>query len=102
MPAGGRRLEGRFLLGRARQREDYLPHGSGIGCSFRIPIRHFQVVAPDIFTRFQSTLSRDVVRRAFVRKKFRKHTPEQIVRELNKAREMKDSGSTTAQILRFL
>lgn len=32
-------------------------------------------------------------------KKFSKHTPEQIVRKLDKARELKDSGSTTAQIL---
>ena len=32
-------------------------------------------------------------------KKFSKHTPEQIVRKLDKAREMKESGSTTAQIL---
>lgn len=32
-------------------------------------------------------------------KKFSKHTPEQIVRKLEKARELKQSGSTTAQIL---
>lgn len=32
-------------------------------------------------------------------KKFSKHTPEQIVRKLNKARELRESGSTTAQIL---
>ncbi|USR79994.1 hypothetical protein [Arcanobacterium pinnipediorum] len=32
-------------------------------------------------------------------KKFSKHTPEQIVRKLDKARELKESGSTTAQIL---
>lgn len=31
-------------------------------------------------------------------KKFSKHTPEQIVRKLDKARELKESGSTTAQI----
>ena len=31
--------------------------------------------------------------------KFSKHTPEQIVRKLDKAREMKESGSSTAQIL---
>lgn len=35
-------------------------------------------------------------------KKFSKHTPEQIVRKLDKAREMKESGSTTAQILTLL
>ncbi|WP_367248514.1 hypothetical protein [Trueperella pyogenes] len=35
-------------------------------------------------------------------KKFSKHTPEQIVRKLDKAREMKESGSTTAQILTTL
>ena len=32
-------------------------------------------------------------------KKFSKHTPEQIVRKLDKARELKQGGSTTAQIL---
>lgn len=32
-------------------------------------------------------------------KKFSKHTPEQIVRKLDKARELKESGSSTAQIL---
>ena len=32
-------------------------------------------------------------------KKFSKHTPEQIVRKLDKARELKQTGSTTAQIL---
>ncbi len=32
-------------------------------------------------------------------KKLSKHTPEQIVRQLDKAREMKESGSTTAQVL---
>ena len=31
-------------------------------------------------------------------KKFSKHTPEQIVRKLEKARELKQGGSTTAQI----
>lgn len=31
--------------------------------------------------------------------KLSKHTPEQIVRKLDKAREMKESGSSTAQIL---
>ncbi|OWN43963.1 transposase [Corynebacterium diphtheriae bv. mitis] len=35
-------------------------------------------------------------------KKFSKHTPEQIVRKLDKARELKESGSTTAQILTTL
>lgn len=35
-------------------------------------------------------------------KKFTKHTPEQIVRKLDKAREMKEAGSTTAQILTAL
>ena len=32
-------------------------------------------------------------------RKFSKHTPEQIVRKLDKARELRESGSTTAQIL---
>ena len=32
-------------------------------------------------------------------KKFSKHTPEQIVRKLDKSRELRESGSTTAQIL---
>ncbi|OFS65993.1 transposase [Trueperella sp. HMSC08H06] len=32
-------------------------------------------------------------------KKFSKHTPEQIFRKLDKARELRESGSTTAQIL---
>ena len=32
-------------------------------------------------------------------KKFIKHTPEQIVRKLDKAQELRESGSTTAQIL---
>lgn len=32
-------------------------------------------------------------------KKFSKHTPEQIVRKFDKARELRESGSTTAQIL---
>ena len=32
-------------------------------------------------------------------KKFSKHTPEQIVRKLDKARELRESGSNTAQIL---
>lgn len=31
--------------------------------------------------------------------KLSRHTPEQIVRKLDKAREMKGSGSSTAQIL---
>ena len=35
-------------------------------------------------------------------KKFSKHTPEQIVRKLDKARELRESGSTTAQILTAL
>ncbi len=35
-------------------------------------------------------------------KKFSKHTPEQIVRKLDRARELKESGSTTAQILTTL
>lgn len=35
-------------------------------------------------------------------KKFKKHTPEQIVRKLDIAREMKESGSTTALILTVL
>lgn len=32
-------------------------------------------------------------------KKFSKHTPEQIVRKLDKSRELRESGLTTAQIL---
>ena len=32
-------------------------------------------------------------------KKFTKHTPEQIVRKLEKARELKESGATTSQVL---
>lgn len=32
-------------------------------------------------------------------RKFSKHTPEQIVRKLDKSRELRESGSTTAQIL---
>lgn len=32
-------------------------------------------------------------------KKFSKHTPEQIVRKLDRAREMREAGSTTAQIV---
>lgn len=32
-------------------------------------------------------------------KKFRKHAPEQIVRKLEKARELKEGGATTGQVL---
>lgn len=32
-------------------------------------------------------------------KKFSKHTPEQIVRKLDKSRELRESGLATAQIL---
>lgn len=32
-------------------------------------------------------------------KKFSKHTPEQIVRKLDNSQELRESGSTTAQIL---
>ena len=35
-------------------------------------------------------------------KKFSKHTPEQIVRKLEKARELKDQGASSAQILAVL
>ncbi|OKL50665.1 transposase [Boudabousia marimammalium] len=35
-------------------------------------------------------------------KKFSKHTPEQIVRKLDKARQMRESGSSTVQILTVL
>ena len=32
-------------------------------------------------------------------KKFTKHTPEQIVRKLEQAKQLKDDGATTAQVL---
>ena len=35
-------------------------------------------------------------------KKFSKHTPEQIVRKLEKAKELKESGASVAQILSVL